>query len=325
MGPLAWLGRQRSRAVAGMVLVALALPPLGQLLRPYVTEAVIVLLAISFMRVDLGAFARHLRRPALVLAATGWSLLAVPGIVALVCLATGVDTALPGLFLALMLQTATSPMMAAPAFAALLGLDAALVLAVLLVASIATPISAPFVVAVLELPLSLSPFDLGVKLLAIFAGSAALGLLARRLLGAGRLARYEDEIDGVNIVTLFVFISAVVGDVGVRFIGDPLLMLGLLVLAFAVFVALGLATHLLFMKAGPGSAFALAIVVSLKNIGLMLAATGGAVPELAWLYFAVSQFPIYLAPLLLQPLARRITVSAAAPKDRPRTRDRNRS
>ena len=325
MGPLAWLGRQRSRAVAGMLLVALALPPLGPLLRPYVTEAVIVLLAISFMRVDLGAFARHLRRPALVLAATGWSLLAVPGIVALVCLATGVDTALPRLFLALMLQTATSPMMAAPAFAALLGLDAALVLAVLLVASIATPISAPFVVAVLELPLSLAPFDLGVKLLAIFAGSAALGLLARRLLGAGRLARCEDEIDGVNIVTLFVFISAVVGDVGVRFIGDPLPMLGLVVLAFAVFVALGLATHLLFMKAGPGSAFALAIAVSLKNIGLMLAATGGAVPELAWLYFAVSQFPIYLAPLLLQPLARRITVSAAAPKDRPRTRDRNRS
>ena len=71
MGLLAWLGRQRSRAVAGMVLVALALPPLGQLLRPYVTEAVIVLLAISFMRVDLGAFVRHLRRPALVLAATG--------------------------------------------------------------------------------------------------------------------------------------------------------------------------------------------------------------------------------------------------------------
>ena len=38
----------------------------------------------------------------------------------------------------------------------------------------------------------------------------------------------------------------------------------------------------------------------------MLAATGGALPDLTWLYFAFSYFPIYLSPLLLQPLARRL-------------------
>jgi hypothetical protein len=38
----------------------------------------------------------------------------------------------------------------------------------------------------------------------------------------------------------------------------------------------------------------------------MLAATGGALPDLTWLYFALSQFPIYLSPQLLQPLARRV-------------------
>jgi BASS family bile acid:Na+ symporter len=35
-----------------------------------------------------------------------------------------------------------------------------------------------------------------------------------------------------------------------------------------------------------------------RNMGLMLAATGGAVPELTWLYFAIAQFPIYLSPYL---------------------------
>ena len=43
-----------------------------------------------------------------------------------------------------------------------------------------------------------------------------------------------------------------------------------------------------------------------RNMGLMLAAAGSAVPELTWLYFAVAQFPIYLMPAMLKPLARRL-------------------
>ena len=43
-------------------------------------------------------------------------------------------------------------------------------------------------------------------------------------------------------------------------------------------------------------------------MGLMLAATGGALPDAAWLYFALAQFPIYLGPYLLQPLVRRLLI-----------------
>jgi hypothetical protein len=50
----------------------------------------------------------------------------------------------------------------------------------------------------------------------------------------------------------------------------------------------------------------LGMMTSQRNMGLMLAATGGAVPDFTWLYFAIAQFPIYVAPLLLGPLARRI-------------------
>jgi hypothetical protein len=38
----------------------------------------------------------------------------------------------------------------------------------------------------------------------------------------------------------------------------------------------------------------------------MLAATARDLPELVWLYFAFCQFPIYLLPQLLKPLARRV-------------------
>jgi hypothetical protein len=38
----------------------------------------------------------------------------------------------------------------------------------------------------------------------------------------------------------------------------------------------------------------------------MPAATGFLVPDVAWLYFALAQLPIYLLPHLLKPLAKRL-------------------
>jgi BASS family bile acid:Na+ symporter len=40
-------------------------------------------------------------------------------------------------------------------------------------------------------------------------------------------------------------------------------------------------------------------------MGLVMAALGASLPEMAWFYFAMSQFPIYIFPALLKPLALR--------------------
>jgi BASS family bile acid:Na+ symporter len=47
-------------------------------------------------------------------------------------------------------------------------------------------------------------------------------------------------------------------------------------------------------------------MVAQRNMGLMLAATGDVLPGGTWLYFALSQFPIYLTPQLLKPIVRRL-------------------
>jgi hypothetical protein len=75
---LTWLGAQGARAIAAPVFIGIAVPPLGELFKPLVTEAVFLLLCRSFLRVDLGALRDHLRRPVLVLAATAWTTIAVP-------------------------------------------------------------------------------------------------------------------------------------------------------------------------------------------------------------------------------------------------------
>ena len=97
---LAWLGRQGTRAIAALVFIGIAVPPLDALLKPFVTEAIFVLLCLAFLRVDPAALRSYLGRPALVLAATAWTTLAIPAVFGVGCLAIGLDGRSPDLFLA---------------------------------------------------------------------------------------------------------------------------------------------------------------------------------------------------------------------------------
>jgi predicted Na+-dependent transporter len=319
---LAWLGRQGTRAIAALVIVGIAAPTLGEWLRPYVTEAIFLLLCISFMRVDLEALRDHLRRPGIVLAATAWTMVGVPAIVGIGCLAAGLDNAAPDVFLGLMLQAVASPMMASPALAALMGLDATLVLITLVTGTALVPLTAPlFAYVLFGAALTLSPLGLGVKLVLILAGSLGVATVIRAGAGVAAIRRHKEPIDGVNILILMVFVSAVMGPVTGSFWHAPLRVAGLALLAFVMFFGLLGLTMLVFGRLGPERALALGLMVSQRNMGLMVAATDGVLPGLTWLYFALSQFPIYLSPQLLKPIARRLTARgrSAAPERSPET------
>ena len=308
---LSWLGRQGTRAVAALVVLGIAVPPIGALLKPWVPEAIFVLLCIAFLRVDLEAFRSYLARPALVLAATAWTSLLIPALFGVTYLVVGLNDRAVDLFVALMLQAMASPMMASPALAALMGLDATLVLVTLVTSTVLIPFTAPlFAYAFIGRGLTLSPMALGLKLFAILAGSALVGLTGRRIAGPAAIERYTDQINGLNILVLYVFVAAIMENVAARLLAAPMRLIELAALAFGVFFAVLGLTILLFAWAGRERAFVLGLMASQRNMGLMLAATGGALPDLAWLYFALSQFPIYLSPHLLQPLARRLIARA---------------
>lgn len=304
MALLAWIGRQRARALAASVLISIVLPPLSAILKPYATEAVIGLLCIAFLRIDIEEFRSYLRKPGIIVAATLWTTIAVPLLFAFVCTLLEVSTHTPELYLGFMLQAVASPMMAAPAIAAIMGLDATLVLITLVTSTALTPFTAPVIASIIGLQLSLSPLILGMKLFAILTGSAITGLILQRIIGPTAIIRHRDSIDGVNIIILFIFISAVVGEVGVRFLADPLFILGLTAIAFIIFILILLITYAVFLWTGQRQALAIGMLASQRNMGLMLAATGGVLPDLTWLYFALGQFPVYLAPQILQPIAR---------------------
>jgi len=102
---LSWLGRQGTHAVAISILLGIALPPLGALVRPFFPETVFLLLCLAFLRVDPGALRAQLAKPWLLLAAAVWTMLVVPvlgliGCVTLACALPGVSVAVGAAVLA---------------------------------------------------------------------------------------------------------------------------------------------------------------------------------------------------------------------------------
>ena len=298
IGTLAWLGRQGTRAVALSLFAGLALPWLAVAMKPLFTPSVFVLLCLAFLRVDPAALRRRFARPGLVLAATAWMMIATPLACGPVLAGLGLER---GLLIALTFQVAAPPVVATAALAALMGLDAALALAVLAAGAVATPVSAAvFAALFLDGAIEISPLALGLRLFAMLGGAAVLAMLTRRAKGQPWVERQGERIDGLSVIALFVFAVAVMDGVVTQSLAHPTVVLGMIALAFATSFVLGGTTALVFWRAGRTAALTLGLSAGLRNLGVMIAATGGGVPALTWLYIAMAQFPVYLLPHLLK-------------------------
>jgi BASS family bile acid:Na+ symporter len=309
---LSWLGRQGTRAVAASIFIGIMTPPLAALFKPIFPFALFALLCLAFLRVDPAELRAHFSRPLVVTAASVWMMLVIPLMTGFALVALGVSERLPGLYVAMVLQVAAPPLISAPTLAALIGLDAALSLAALLVCTAATPLTAPVFAKLFVGPgMAISPLGLGAKLLGLLAGSAIVATLVHRVRGREWVARQSERIDGLSVIALFVFAVALMDGMLAAIVNEPLKVLGLAALSFVLSAGLAALTALVFARLGGSQALALGLAAGNRNMGLMLAAAGAAVPELTWLYFAVAQLPIYLMPAMLKPLARRLAARSA--------------
>jgi len=303
---LAWLGRQGTRALAASVFLGLALPQYAAYVKPYLGETVFVLLLFSYLRTDPAAFRRYLRAPKLTILAALWVMIAVPLLFGSAYVLVGIREASPPLYTIMILQSAITPITSSAAFAALMGLDVAFSLAALIVSNAISPITT-VAFSYLFLGSSLfSPIELGVKLFFFFAGAGAVAYAIRRLAGQEWIERQKEPIDGLNVLAVFVFAIAAMESVPRHVLAEPLFALELFVLTIVLSLALIGLSALVFWRAGFDRGLVIGLLSAFRNIGVIMAALGASLPDLAWFYFAMVQFPIFLLPALLQPLARRI-------------------
>lgn len=302
---LAWLGRQGTRALAASIFLGLAVPPLATYVKPYLGETVFVLLLFSYLRTDPAAFSRYLKRPRLTIVAALWIMVAIPLLFGTAYALSGIREGMPALYTIMILQIAITPITSSAAFAALMGLDVAFSLAALIVSNALSPLTT-VAFSYLFLGSSLfSPVELGVKLFFFFAGAGAIAYAIRRIAGQRWIERQKEPIDGLNVIAVFIFAIAAMDGVPRNVMADPLFALELLVLIIILSCALIGLSILVFLRSGLDRGLVIGLLAGFRNIGLVMAALGSSLPDLAWFYFAMVQFPIYLLPVVLQPLARR--------------------
>jgi hypothetical protein len=306
---LSFVGRHGTVFAAASIFVGLAAPPLAAAVKPYLGEAIVAMLTLAFLRVDPTELRHHFTRPGLIAAATLWVMLIVPVALGTLFLGLGLDRSMPGLYFMLVLQMAAPGLMSSPALAALMGLDVALTLASLIVSSAITPLTASLFSHIFLGKALISPLEFGFKLFLIIAGCALAAAIVRRIAGRIWIETQRERIDGLSVIAMSLFAVAAMDGVIDHFRADPLLVVALTALAFTLALGLIAITALVFARAGRGRAFAIGLIAGNRNIGLMLTATGFAVPDMAWLYFALAQFPIYLLPHLLKPLAKRLAAN----------------
>ncbi len=290
--------------MAGGIFLGLAWPAAARVMSPLLAPTVVVILTAALVRLDWRQSLAYARRPGLMVLALLWLLGLAPLLTALVVSLTGLP---PGLGTAIVLMAAAPPIMSSIAFTLLFRLDTPLATVAVFLATLLVPLTLPpLALALLDLRLTVGIVELMLRIGGIAFSAAALAALIRRLVPGRVLRERADEIDGLSVLMILLFGIAIMDGVTATLLREPGLVALAIGLAFAANIALQAAGAGLFWWLGRRQALTVALVSGNRNMGLLLAALAGTADAEITLYFAVGQLPIYVLPLLLKPLYRRL-------------------
>jgi BASS family bile acid:Na+ symporter len=313
---LALIGRYGTQGFALSIFLGLALPQFAAAARPLLGVTIFVFVTTTFARIDRAALRLLLRRPGPLVLASLWLVAAPAGLVGLGLAAVGRDALDPGLVLGLALFGAAPPIMSAPAIAMLFGMQPTLIISAVLLTTTLAPLVSPLLAELIAG--AVVPLDLGVlirRLVFLIGGAILAAGVLRLVMGEARIRAHKAHFDGIGVVMYFLFAVAAMDGVPAAAMADPGRVARFLAIAFAVSLAGFAAAWLALRPLQRADRFVLGYATGQRNMGLLVAALGAATPDTTFLYFALAQFPIYLMPQVMKPLARRLVPAApqAAP------------
>ena len=290
--------------LAGGIFLGLAWPAAARAFSPLLAPSVFVILTAALVRLDWRQTLAYTRRPGLMILVLLWLLGLAPLLTVLVVSLAGLP---PGLATAIVLMAAAPPIMSSIAFSLLLRLDTPLATIAVFLATLLVPLTLPpLALALLDLRLTVGIGELMLRIGVLAFGAAAAAAAIRVFVPARVLGDRADEIDGLSVLMLLLFGIAIMDGVTATALRDPGLVALAVGLAFAANITLQAAGAGLFWWLGRRQALTVALVSGNRNMGLLLAALAGTADAEVALYFAVGQLPIFMLPLLLRPLYRRL-------------------
>ncbi len=156
--------------------------------------------------------------------------------------------------------------------------------------------------------LEISALELALRLALLIGSAEGVAFLVRRH-AASMLAAHGEVIDGIIVTALLVFAVATMAGIRAQIAADLQAAMLCLGLAFACNIALQAAGAAL-LPGNLGQRLTVGLILGNRNVGLVWSALGTAASPRMALYFAATQFPIYILPRLIEALIGRDTRKA---------------
>ena len=188
---------------------------------------------------------------------------------------------------------------------------AKLAMMAMMVATLLLPVALPVAILwILGMDVTIDPTGFLARSVIFIALPLVLVWILRRLVPPLWVDRRSHELSGSMVIALVVIAIGIMDGVTARLIADPAQAAETLAASFAVSLALHLSSGLAFWRMGRRIGLSMAITCGSRNLILPLVIIGDVMgPEFA-LYVALGQLPIYLMPVAIQPIARRIMARA---------------
>ena len=310
---LAYVGRHAAASYALSIVLGLGLPQIAAALRPLIPITIFCFIVLSFARANLPGLRAVFSEPRKLIAGLVLSALLPPALGALVLASPLLEAADPGVRLAIVLMASAPALMAAPAFAGVIGLENSFALTTLVLGMVITPLSAPFFASLLAgAAVPISPYALAERLAIFIGGGILLGMGLRKLMGVERIVALKNELDGWGVVLYFLFAVAAMDGVIDMTLTHPAFVVGILALSGGYALLGFAASYVITRSFGFNDRFSMAICIGLRNMGLLIAPIFSVVPQTTFLYFALAQVPVYIAPMVLKALKARLEPRPAA-------------
>lgn len=302
-----WVAGRSTLFMSLSVVVGLLAQDLARALSPLVLFASMSAMFLTALRIDRLALTAWLRRPFLPVAIIVFTTLLLPGLTVISLSAASID---PTTALAIGLIIATPPIISVGAYCVFLGTDNELLTLSVLPATALGIVTLPVFAEWFGLP-GLTPTRLAIDLLLVVGTAMGGAALIRMFVPLARVEQHAASLDFGAVVTMVVVAIGVTDGLSALIAAQP----GKVVEAFAVTALLSVVLQalawLVFARFGARAAASVALVNGFRNMALLLGLLIGRVEAPLQLLLVAGQLQLFLLPVLMRPLYRRLGVHPA--------------
>ncbi|MBX2855980.1 MAG: hypothetical protein KTR21_13400 [Rhodobacteraceae bacterium] len=287
--------------IAAAVVVGISFPSIANAFFPYIFTALFFIVVFSLNTMDERPTLVATKIDGLLGAIVGWQLFALPAIAMLGCALFGAPLIITTVLLA---TTTAGSVFASPTLAQLMGLNRQLAMRAMVLTTAAMPFSLLFfgeLSGVLPPDLSFTHYFL--QIFYYLITPLAISFIYwefRQYISSRARKTLEEGMKGGALAAVLVFCIGVMAKLHSA---DPAHVQQLLFYAFfaaAAPMAMYILTILTFARLGRHTSSTLAMLAANRNVALSFALLHSVFPPNIMLFVAVSQFPIFLSPLVIR-------------------------